>query len=140
MKFVSASLKLAVLTTALFTIPVFAQRVVIARADIPFTFQVGGKSLPAGQYTLVGNPGSLIMTVQGASGQPSVMTFAGPCHKTVGPDVAKLTFNVYGNVRFLKDVWIPDGSGRSLTTSKAEREAAKAHTAYEVALLVVPAQ
>jgi len=93
------------------------------KADIPFAFNVGKTSLPAGEYTLASNPGSRIIYVQDASGatRVSFMPMAG--NASVSGDASKLVFRVYGTKHYLGGVWnAASRTGAMLLKSAGERE------------------
>ncbi|MDT4896607.1 MAG: hypothetical protein QOH25_1684 [Acidobacteriota bacterium] len=99
-------------------------RVKKIKADIPFDFVVGDKTLAAGQY-LVGqittnsDAGILIRNSEG--GQNAIRLT-----NTVAASATKrknvLTFRHYGNTYFLAQVWLAGSAeGREVLKSKAER-------------------
>lgn len=94
------------------------------RVTVPFEFGVGGKTLPAGPYTLVFRPSGIVnfLPEDGSNGSVAMATRGGSGEKRGGP---VLVFNRYGNQRFLAQV---SSGGESLKfgKSRAEKEAAKA--------------
>lgn len=102
-----------------------AQSFTAIRANIPFDFTVGGKTLPAGNYTVQrGNSSSaetlLIRSVDGKAGAFGLTNAV----QARTPSVqTKLIFHRYGNTYFLSEVWTDgDGIGRRLPESRSERE------------------
>jgi hypothetical protein len=99
------------------------------RANVPFAFNVGQKSLPAGIYTVsVLNPTSdrKALQIRSEDGRVSAIV------QTVGvdgslSDNAKLVFRRYGDLHFFAQVQMA-GDSTSLATSKtrAERSAQQA--------------
>ena len=93
-------------------------------ANVPFDFMVGGKTLPAGSYTLT--PGTTKNTLVIRSGDNhgaiGALTMEA-IDKNKGK--ARLVFRRYGNQRFLAQVFDGYSGGQELPKSKAEREAAK---------------
>jgi len=94
-------------------------------ANIPFQFNVGTKTLPAGEYSVRQvNPdsgGALLLSSK--DGNASVMIQVG---SVIGKaqESAKLTFHRYGNKYFFAQAWIDgDNTGMQAPKSKAERAA-----------------
>ena len=95
-------------------------------ANIPFQFNVGNKTLPAGEYSVRQvNPDSdcgvlLLSSRDGnASALIQVDSVIGKAQET-----AKLTFHRYGNKYFFAQAWIDgDNTGMQAPKSKAERAA-----------------
>lgn len=97
-------------------------------AHVPFAFQVGDKTLPAGDYSIKRLSQNALL-VESADGQWSAVTQA-PRSVEVGPNAKpsteRLVFRQYGEQRFLAQVWMTrDNTGRELYMSGAERNAAK---------------
>ncbi len=94
------------------------------RVDIPFEFGVGGKTLPAGSYTLLFRPSGIVnfLPADGSNGSVALATKGGSGDRRSGP---VLIFNRYGEQRFLAQV---AGGSESLKfgKSRAEKDAAKA--------------
>ena len=106
--------------------PSLAQSVTtLAKAEIPFDFVVGQKTLPAGEYEIC--PGNKtnkdIFWIKKADSRAvaNVVTFG--CNikrQQAGP---YLVFNRYGNQYFLSQVWTEfDEVGRQAAKSAAEKE------------------
>lgn len=97
-------------------------------ATIPFEFQIGNKTLPAGEYSvkpLTQNS----MLVQSEDGQASAIVVT---NNRVQADIngkdarERLVFHQYGSKYFLSQVWlVRGGDGRELNKTGAERQAAK---------------
>jgi hypothetical protein len=93
--------------------------------DIPFEFNVGDKTMPAGEYTIRHvNPSSdravLQITRKGA-GSVLVAT-----NDTIGKarNASTLVFNCYGNSRYLAEVWTAGESlGLQARRTRGERAA-----------------
>src|SRR5439155_22489630 len=91
--------------------------------DIPFDFNVGNKSLPAGHYTIErinGGVESLVIHCNETNTSVMTITYGGKSFKEETP--AKLVFHHYGDTYFLTEVW-EQGSDttRQLPKSSAER-------------------
>jgi len=92
------------------------------RAEIPFDFQMGKTSFPAGNYIFQASTQMLVM--QEADGQRSSATAL-----TMGvwrekkAETGILEFNLYNDKYFLAKVWVPgstEGSGLPKTSSEKE--------------------
>ena len=123
-----ATLGLAIL---LMVASVQAQSVGKLEVNIPFEFQVGSKTLPAGQYS-VKRLSQSSMLIRSADGQFSLIA---QTPKVLTSDekgkalMEKLVFNKYGQQYFLSQVWMVRGSdGRELYKSDAENQAAREQT------------
>lgn len=85
-------------------------------AEVPFAFQVGSKTLPAGTYEfdirrdegsvgVYGNP-----KVKGADAMEGILTWLAP-QQHQSSDDAHLVFDVVGNQYILSEVWQPESGG-----------------------------
>lgn len=95
---------------------------------IPFSFTVGHKILPAGEYTVEPSRKDSRTTwlLQARIGSDSVLfiTSAGRASNT--QEDTKLVFNKYDNQYFLAEIWTPaDSFSRELPMRRSERELAK---------------
>jgi len=94
-------------------------------ANIPFQFNVGTKTLPAGEYSVrqVNPDSGGVLLLSSRDGNASVMIQVG---SVIGKaqESAKLTFHRYGNKYFFAQAWIDgDNTGMQAPKSKAERAA-----------------
>ena len=96
-------------------------------ANVPFDFQVGGKVLPAGEYTIKpitsGDAGLLIRNAKGREGV--IVLSQHTQAKASQSDEARLDFHRYGDQYFLTTVWGPEHSGRMILESRRERSLRK---------------
>ncbi len=97
--------------------------------NIPFEFQIGSQTLPAGEYSIKRLTQNSVL-VRSADGQRRAIA---QTPKTITADEngkqEKLVFNQYGNQYFLAQVWMVRGSdGRELYKSDAEQQAAREQT------------
>ncbi len=95
-------------------------------ANVPFQFNVGNNTLPAGEY---------VISKVNPTVDPGVLAFRsidGSCHALIqmnsaqgkAQESAKLTFHRYGNKHFFAQAWIDgDNTGMQASRSKAERVA-----------------
>jgi hypothetical protein len=90
------------------------------KANIPFEFIVGDKTLPAGEYTVKPATTGGALAIQNADGKGNVVRMTGPTEqKTRGR--ARMVFHRYGHNYFLAEVWDIGTNGRELAKSKQER-------------------
>ena len=97
-------------------------------ADIPFDFNVGNKSLPAGEYRVSQvDPGATLSILRlqskedGASAVVLMDTVIGKAQES-----SKLIFRRYGSRYFFAEAWIDgDNSGLHAQKSRAERAVAR---------------
>lgn len=83
--------------------PSFAQSGALAKADIPFAFQVGNKILPAGTY-LFSRDGANIMILRGTEKDTQIASMVLPDTGLNAPKVGRVTFTKYGDRYFLHKV------------------------------------
>lgn len=97
----------------------------LLKADIPFTFTVGDKTLPSGEYIIERINRQTIqetLQIRTADGRTSVLVRTMPFQTKSGQDSAKLVFNCYGEKRYLSQLWTPgDNFGLELHKSRTER-------------------
>ena len=94
------------------------------RADIPFAFSVGNKSLPAGKYRVqVVNPSSdkSVLQITSLDGRTTMMVRTVDIEGS-STSRAKLTFRHYGEQYFLAQVWMAaETTGMATPNSGAEK-------------------
>jgi hypothetical protein len=88
-------------------------------ANVPFSFTVNGKSLPAGTYVLTNDQS--ILWVRGGGAAAVVLGSPVESRKDEQP---KLVFHRYGDRYILREAWMGTRSGRKLAPSALERELA----------------
>ncbi len=110
----------------------------VLKVNVPFAFQVGQTSLPAGEYIVelerLSNASALgtAVVIRTPDGKTSQRISARPAPGA--NNQASLTFNKYANTYFLANV-DSYGIGCELNKSKAEREiATKAHAFQAVSV------
>jgi hypothetical protein len=97
------------------------------RANVPFDFVVGDKTLPAGNYAIrqitQGSDTGLLVSSRDSRHKAVRLSNNVQANRIKG---ARITFRRYGSTYFLAQVW-SSGSleGREMLKSKAEREAAR---------------
>jgi len=86
---------------------------------VPFSFKVGNKVLPAGEYKITA--GNQVIRVQQINGKENAVSLT---QRTRGVNhnlsAAKLTFRRYGDQYYLSTVWLPDSLGRELKKPRRE--------------------
>ena len=107
-------------------------------ARVPFAFEIGDKTVPAGNYRIESIPtgaGSL-QVIRSAEGdvQVTLSTIAVPAkNANSGPE---LIFHRYGTRYFLAQIQTGDGHARELFESQREKKLAHSEAINEVALLI----
>jgi len=97
------------------------------QGKIPFSFYVGSKALPAGNYVVrpIGSTHN-VLAIQNADNHATALTIVPIGVQAATAQNTKLVFHRYGNTYFLSQVW--QGFGRSeglqLVPSTTERELA----------------
>lgn len=108
----------------------FAQSGTALQADIPFEFQVGNTTLPAGHYDVRAEGPASALSIRCFRCKTGVMILTNSVYARQTRETGKLVFNRYGDKYFLASVWTAGGSpGRQLPTSGAERELARNNSA-----------
>ena len=106
-----------------------AQSVNEQTASVPFSFNVGDKSFPAGVYRVRQlNPASdrVALEIKSADGRRGKITLTSFVHNNKATERARLVFNRYGEQYFLTEVWTPAlDAGLRLPTSRSERTLAR---------------
>jgi hypothetical protein len=116
--------------------PMFAQNSVNVTASVPFAFNVGTRSLPAGDYSFYGRAGSPSLNLRTADGSANTLILTTNASKFNPPKESKLEFRVYGRKHYLAGVWIAGvASGRELPKTAAEKESERAGIPMQVAVL-----
>jgi hypothetical protein len=93
--------------------------------NIPFSFIVGEKTLPAGKYTVEPNRRDFdkVWLVQNRDGRTSALFTTMPVRASETQEKTKFVFHKYGDQYFLSQIWTPGGnSGRELLMQALERE------------------
>jgi len=113
-------LLMAVIGSAALTIK--AQSTYGVRANVPFEFNVGDKTLPAGKISareMSANSGALAISNLDQSQHAIRIAHAIGTYRQT--DRGKLVFRKYGNRYYLAQVWIPGYDPLELNKSKIER-------------------
>src|SRR5581483_3229313 len=117
------------LSVMLAVVAVYAKPISPLRANIPFDFTAGNKTLPAGAYTMdpMTMQGVLRIRRQDCRAAAFVITYGPEARR--GQGQSKLVFRRYGDQYFLAEVWTAnDSDGRELRQSRTERELVKSRS------------
>ncbi|MFN2514460.1 MAG: hypothetical protein ABR568_23990 [Pyrinomonadaceae bacterium] len=92
-------------------------------ANIPFDFNVGGKALTAGEYTVKAFTASgETLAISNKQSNNTAIRLTLPIHARKASERAKLVFHRYGQRYFLSEVWSAgERTGRQLLKSREER-------------------
>jgi hypothetical protein len=93
------------------------------QANIPFSFVVNGKTLPAGEYNVrrVTSPDTMI--IRGVKhGEGAFTAFVPTTEPSARQGTARLVFHRYGNQYFLAQVWTSNGQEDQIPPARLERE------------------
>jgi hypothetical protein len=103
--------------------PTNAQSGYGVRADVPFDFIVGDKTLPAGKISVHGASASDVgpLSISNFAKGQSAFRIARSLMSSDPTERGKLVFHKYGNRYYLAQVWIPGYKAVELTKSKSER-------------------
>jgi hypothetical protein len=97
------------------------------RANVPFSFTVGSKTLPAGTYdigAISSDPKMLLLHAR--DGNSSMMVGSNSAENPKGAEKSKLVFNRYRDQYFLAEIWVQGATrGRQLPKTSREKELAK---------------
>src|SRR6267142_6257625 len=106
--------------------------------NIPFSFIVGQKTLPAGEYTVEPNrtDSDNVWLVQSKEGHASALFTTNTVRAGETQEEAKLVFHRYGGQYFLSRIWTPGGNtGRELLMPRLESQLAKSSIERQTTIL-----
>jgi hypothetical protein len=116
------SLALAVVGLAM-TVP--AQAASTIKVNIPFEFDFGKQTFPAGQYTLV-QPLQHYLVLRDARGFVIASTFTGGIDSVTPASAASLKFKVSGGRHTLTEVWqLAETAGEAIYPTKSQTNVAR---------------
>jgi uncharacterized protein (DUF58 family) len=112
------------LLVAVGALPARGQSSIKLEANIPFDFIIGGKTLPAGEYTInTARNQPAVLIFRNVQAKASAQALTDVVETKTGKGANKLVFHRYGTQYFLSSVWgADDRVGRGLSKSKLERE------------------
>jgi len=92
------------------------------RVNIPFSFEVNGKALPAGEYTVRQPNSSGAMMIQDTDHNIGDIALASPVTaQSDHPGTARLIFHRHGNEYFLSEVWMGTSEGSHIPLTRREQ-------------------
>jgi hypothetical protein len=106
------------------------------KSNIPFSFYVQNRLMPAGAYTIAElNPGSGLMEIRSDGGKPAAMFLTVEKQEKDAGTPSELIFHKYGDKVFLSEI-VEQGEidGAQLVKSKVEKKLEKAAQDKEVAI------
>jgi hypothetical protein len=93
------------------------------QANIPFSFVVSGKTLPAGEYNVRRGTSPDTMIIRGVNhGEGAFTAFVPTTVPSARRGIARLVFHRYGDQYFLAQVWTSGGQGDQIPPTRLERE------------------
>ena len=115
------------LLLAVAAVSVMAQTPRTKSTVIPFSFNVGEKTLPAGEYTFARyrRDSEVVWLVESRDGRDKVLINTNQLRAYETESKAKLVFRRYGDRSFLSQIWTPGNTGRELRRPKYTNELAK---------------
>jgi hypothetical protein len=114
----------------------FAQRVNM-RANIPFDFIAGNKSISAGSYALESiGANDTVLLIHDADGKTNALTMSHGVISTARSDRTNLVFRKYGDQYFLAQVWTAgESGGRELPRPRLEQKLAETQSPTDVVVV-----
>jgi hypothetical protein len=119
------ALNLLLILTA---VSVFAQSSRSKVTNIPFSFTVGNKTLPAGQYTFerYRKDSDNVWLIQSRDGRSKALVTTQSIRSIEPQEKSKIVFRRYGRQYFLSQIWtVGDTSGRELRVSRPKSDLAQ---------------
>jgi hypothetical protein len=122
-----------------------AQGTLGVKANVPFEFVVGDKTVPAGAITIRSTENSAALSIKNLDASISTYRLTTPMRAKSDNAPARLVFHRYGQNYFLREIWDGGSTGRELRESKQERaikreNAAVAQSRYEIVEVVATLQ
>lgn len=109
---------------ALAVVSVTAQTYRSKGAIIPFSFTVGEKILPAGEYTVerFGKNSEVVWLVRSNDGREKALVHTNPVRSKKSEGKGQLVFRRYGDRYVLTQIWTGGETGRELRTPRFRDE------------------
>ena len=104
-------------------VPTKAQSSYSIRAEVPFDFIVGSKTLPAGKITArkMSSSEAGPMEISNLKNGQMALRLGQRMSGTDASEIGKLVFRKYGNRYYLAQVWIPGYKAMEINKSSSER-------------------
>jgi hypothetical protein len=125
---------LLVLTVALCVVAAQAQSTTMLKGNVPFSFNIGDRSLPSGEYSVKAVDRE-IEAWYDPNGRGLFFVRTLPSGGIDEVSVNKLVFHRYGDRYYLAEVW-RDGHSHELTASHEQRHIAKTQKYETIAVLM----
>jgi hypothetical protein len=129
----------ALLLSAVATSTCYAQQAELA-VKIPFAFQAGNHTMPAGEYLVVKSltvGSGTVQRLRQVDGNAVMTVFTLSVDSRNGDPSPRLVFHRYGETYFLAQIWT-GLQGRQLFRSNREKEIAREEGRTEIALALQP--
>ena len=117
---------------------VSAQSERIRVISIPFSFVVGHKTLPAGNYSLEPNKkdSNNVWLLQSKAGHTTALFITMAVRANETQEEVRVVFHKYGDRYFLSQIWTPGANtGRELSMPRLERQLARNVVAERMVVL-----
>jgi hypothetical protein len=112
----------------------------VTQANVPFAFQVGNTSMPAGEYriqrALPSN--TALQLIRRTDSSASTSAFTNITESRDKNAQSKLIFNCYSNECFLSEIWTGNGQGMKLAVPRREKELSRGSSENELAVVSLP--
>src|SRR6476646_4469593 len=128
MKLIERAIALVVLTLLVTVSSAFAQTDRQTAVNIPFSFTVGDKALPAGDYLIRRNrkDSDVVWVIQNKETGEAAMLMTRSVHSIDTQENAKFVFRKYDDFYFLSEFWAAGtNTGREIQVTDKERNLAK---------------
>ena len=98
---------------------------------VPFAFNVGDETLPAGDYSIkpLDDLEAQVLEIRSTDGRRAILTYSVDSSPVARDNQPELVFDKYGTKEFLHTVRLPDETGALLEPSPSELQAARDLTA-----------
>ena len=130
---------LSVLTVlGLLAVPLAAQSLRL-KADIPFEFTAGGKTMPAGEYyiTLKSDLSGAVQ-LYATDAKDSALVLGHGIGGVQRQEESRLTFNKYGNQYFLAEIWTQGtNTGLGFQKTRTEREVSQTASVRQTSITLL---
>jgi hypothetical protein len=129
----------ALLLSVVATSTCYAQQTVLT-VKIPFAFQDGNRTLPAGEYRVerLLSGTELVQQLRQIDGDAVMNVQTISIESKTGNQNPELVFNRYGQTYFLSQIWTGEAHGRQLFKSNYEKSIEREQVRSEIALLLQP--
>ena len=128
MKLIERAIALVVLTLLITVSAAYAQTDRQTLVNIPFSFSVGEKAMPAGEYLIRRNrkDSDVVWVIQNKASGEAALLLTRSTHSTDTQEKAKFVFRQYADAYFLSEFWAAGtNTGREIQITDKERALAK---------------